>query len=69
MSLLAKSGGTSSQVICEYLAQVFEPTHGTKLGGLIDPSAVHPGGKNLVVFPEDRYLGTFHGVTFVSTAK
>lgn len=51
-----------SQVICEYLAQVFEPALGTRLGGLIYPSAVHPGGKSLVVFPEDRYWGTFHGV-------
>ncbi len=58
-----------SQVVCEYLAQIFEPTTGTKLGGLIYPSAVHPGGKNLVIFPANRYLGTFQGVTFVSTGK
>ncbi|WP_199048656.1 MULTISPECIES: HEPN-associated N-terminal domain-containing protein [unclassified Dyella] len=58
-----------SQVVCEYLAQVFEPAPGTKLGGLIYPSAVHPGGKNLVVFPEDRYWGTFHGVTFARAGK
>jgi len=54
-----------SQVVCEYLAQVFEPTPGTRLGGLVYPSAVHPGGKNLVVFPDDRYLETFNGVTFI----
>lgn len=54
-----------SQVICEYLAQVFQPASGDRLGGLIYPSAVHAGGKNLVVFPDDRYRGTFHGVTFV----
>lgn len=58
-----------SQVICEYLAQVFEPASGAKLAGLVYPSAVHPGGKNLVVFPEDRYWGTFHGVTFVRAGK
>jgi len=55
-----------SQVICEYLAQVFEPGEGRRLGGLIYPSSVQDGGKNLVVFPEDRYKGTFHGLTFVS---
>lgn len=54
-----------TQVVCEYLAQVFEPNPETKLGGLIFPSTVHPGGKNLVVFPDDRYAGTFHGVRFV----
>jgi RES domain-containing protein len=58
-----------SQVICEYLAQVFEPTPSTRLGGLIYPSTVHPDGKNLVVFPDDRYLGTFHGVTFVNAVR
>ena len=57
-----------SQVICEYMAQVFEPGEGRKLGGLIYPSTVHDGGKNLVVFPEDRYRGTFHGLEFVSTS-
>jgi RES domain-containing protein len=58
-----------SQVICEYLAQVFEPREGRKLGGLIYPSSVQDGGKNLVVFPEDRYKGTFHGLTFVSATR
>ena len=55
-----------SQVICEYLAQVFDPGGGRKLGGLIYPSSVQDGGKNLVVFPEDRFKGTYHGLTFVS---
>jgi len=57
-----------SQVMCEYLAQVFEPEEGSKLAGLIYPSALHDSGKNLVVFPEDRYRGTFYGVTFVSAS-
>lgn len=58
-----------TQVVCEYLAQVFEPSPGTKLGGLIFPSAVYPEGKNLVVFPDDRYAGTYHGVTFTKAGK
>jgi RES domain-containing protein len=57
-----------SQVISEYMAQVFELGEDRKLGGLIYPSSVHNGGKNLVVFPEDRYRGTFHGLTFVSAS-
>jgi hypothetical protein len=55
-----------SQVICEYLAQVFRPGAGRTLGGLIYPSSVQLGGKNLVVFPEDRYRQTFHGMSFVN---
>jgi RES domain-containing protein len=54
-----------SQVVCEYLAQVFRPRKGVRLGGLVFPSSVHDGGKNLVVFPSDRGLGHFyHGVDF-----
>ncbi len=55
-----------SQIICEYLAQIFRLDDGTRLGGLVYPSSVHEGGKNLVVFPEDRYKGTFYGVMFTS---
>ena len=71
---VTKDGGehidyVPTQVICEYLAQIFEPAPGARLGGLIYPSAVQIGGKNLVVFPEDRYLGSYHGVTFVGAGK
>jgi RES domain-containing protein len=58
-----------SQVVCEYLAQVFDAGKNTKLAGLIYPSAVQSGGKNLVVFPEDRYLATYHGVQFVRAGR
>lgn len=54
-----------TQVICEYLAHVFQNADGKKLGGLIYQSSVHGSGKNLVVFPEDRFTGTFHGLTFL----
>jgi RES domain-containing protein len=43
-----------SQVVCEYLAQVFEPHSGGVLAGLIYPSAEYDGGRNLVVFPSNR---------------
>lgn len=58
-----------SQVVCEYLAQIFEPAPGGRLGGLIYPSAVYPNGRNLVLFPEDRYVGAFHGATFVRAGR
>ncbi len=54
-----------SQVVCEYLAQIFAVEAGKTLDGLIYPSSTHYGGKNLVVFPEDRQTGTFSGVTFI----
>jgi RES domain-containing protein len=56
-----------SQVVCEYLAQAFELRDGVALGGLIYASAVHPGGKNLVLFPSHRHFQRdFQGVEFVS---
>ena len=58
-----------SQVICEYLAQIFQTTESDRLAGIIYPSSVVDGGKNLVVFPEDRFLGKFHGVEFVSARR
>jgi RES domain-containing protein len=57
-----------SQVVSEYFAQVFEPT-GQAVGvdGLMYPSAVRPGGKNLVLFPSRRrWARTFDAVAFVS---
>lgn len=54
-----------SQVVCEYLAQVYEPQSGKHLAGILFPSAVHQGGKNLVVFPSREGCGQgFHGVAF-----
>ena len=59
-----------SQVVCEYLAQVFEPGPDQRLAGLIFPSSIKPGGKNLVVFPSiERFERTFHGVNFVEAKK
>lgn len=58
-----------SQVVCEYLAQVFDAGKDTRLAGLIYPSAVKAGGKNLVVFPEDRYRATYHGVRYVKAGR
>lgn len=54
-----------TQVVCEYLAQVFKTKGGSRLDGLIYPSSVHEGGRNLVVFPSQEGLTEgFHGTTF-----
>ena len=58
-----------TQVVSEYLAQVFDAGGGRRLGGLLFPSAVHKGGKNLVVFPDHRLEPTFHGVEFVRASR
>lgn len=59
-----------SQVVCEYMAQVFETESGLRIRGILFPSAVHPGGKNLVVFPSDRGVDqAFDGVEYVGYRK
>jgi hypothetical protein len=56
-----------SQVVCEYLAQAFETELGITLGGLIYKSAVNPGGKNLVLFPQHGWeTRGFQGAEFVN---
>jgi RES domain-containing protein len=59
-----------TQVVCEYLAQVFTSKDGERLGGLIYPSSVHKGGRNLVVFPSQEGLKeVFHGATFNGASR
>ncbi len=58
-------GYVPSQVISEYFAQVFTDGGDHPLNGIIYPSAVKPGGKNLVLFPEgDRLELGFDQVAF-----
>jgi len=61
-------GYVPSQVLCEWFAQVFHPTEqGGRLDGLIYPSAVAPGGRNLVLFPTARgYERGFDSVAYRS---
>ena len=56
-----------SQVVSEWFAQVFRPKgRKSRLDGLLYPSAVARGGKNLVLFPTSRsYERTFESVTYV----
>jgi hypothetical protein len=58
-----------SQVVCEYLAQVFQsPPSFAKLDGLLYRSAVRPGGINLVIFPNVRSAeASFSSVAFQSS--
>ncbi|WP_323143566.1 HEPN-associated N-terminal domain-containing protein [Massilia phyllosphaerae] len=44
-----------SQVVSEYLAQVFEiDESGRKIDGIVFPSSIKPGCNNIVLFPSDR---------------
>lgn len=45
-----------SQVVCEWFAQVYREGSGATLGGILYPSAIVPGGKNLVLFPQRDVL-------------
>lgn len=45
-----------TQVVCEYIAQVFKTASGEQIDGLMYSSSVAKGGRNLVIFPERRNL-------------
>lgn len=54
-----------SQVVCEYFALVFQVSGDQHLDGIVYPSAVRPGGRNLVLFPTERgYKRCFDQVEF-----
>lgn len=57
-----------SQVVCEYLAQVFQvDNNGGRLDGIIYPSTIKPGFTNIVVFPTERsWKNRFDGLEFIS---
>jgi len=58
-----------SQVVSEYFSLVFKPKNGERLDGIIYPSAVHPDGQNLVLFPTARgYERKFDQVEFISAS-
>lgn len=40
-----------TQVVSEYFAKAFQLEDETRLDGMLYPSSVAPGGKNLVLFP------------------
>lgn len=56
-----------SQVVCEYFALAFVARDKQRLDGIVYPSAVRPGGCNLVLFPTKRgYKREFDQVKFIS---
>lgn len=59
-----------SQVVCEWFAQVYGGGGEGRaaLDGILYPSAIIPGGRNLVLFPQRdaRYRATFEAVEFGS---
>ncbi|ASF45484.1 RES family NAD+ phosphorylase [Methylovulum psychrotolerans] len=56
-----------SQVVSEYFALVFQPAKGKNLDGILYPSSVHSGGRNLVLFPSERtFEPIFDQVGFLS---
>lgn len=56
-----------SQVVCEYLAQVFDTDgKGSRLDGIIYPSTMKQGFTNIVLFPTERsWKYRFDGLKFV----
>ncbi|MDI9271790.1 HEPN-associated N-terminal domain-containing protein [Stenotrophomonas sp. PFBMAA-4] len=60
-----------SQIVCEYLAQSYTPEGDEAIDGILFPSAVHEGGRNLVVFPSGKYFQTdrFKALSFVGAAQ
>lgn len=54
-----------SQVVCEYFYQVFRGAEGKQLDGIVYPSAIHPPGRNIVLFPEDEFFDVKRRVEFI----
>ena len=55
-----------TQVVSEYFSLVFGLKNGECLDGILYPSAVHPSGRNLVLFPTERgYERKFDQVEFI----
>jgi RES domain-containing protein len=59
-----------SQVASEYFALVFRTVGGLPLDGICYPSAVHPNGKNLVIFPTTRGIDRkFENARFIRSSR
>jgi RES domain-containing protein len=51
-----------SQIVCEYFSKVFKTKNGQRIDGIIYPSAIKPGGKNIVLFPPRDELETWESI-------
>ena len=55
-----------TQVVSEYFSVVFQSNDGSYLDGILYPSAVHPSGQNVVLFPTERcFERKFDQVEFI----
>lgn len=50
-------GYVPTQVVSEYFAQVFRFGASCRIDGIVYPSSINQGGKNLVLFPDNEALG------------
>ena len=57
-----------SQIVCEYFALSFRAKNNNRIDGIVYPSAILPGGRNVVLFPTARgYQSEFDSVRFSSS--
>ena len=58
-----------SQVVSEFFSHVFRTALGEKIHGMVHPSAVHPGGKNVVLFPTREFHREFDSLVEYRSGK
>ena len=58
-----------SQVVCEYFAKVFKTDENAPIDGLAYPSAIRPGGVNIVLFPPQRRGDRFSDLVCLSEVE
>jgi hypothetical protein len=58
-----------SQVVCEYFAKVFRTEENESIDGIAYPSAIRPGGTNIVLFPPESGRDGFNELVELSSAE
>jgi len=58
-----------SQVVCQYFAKVFRTEKEMPVDGLAYPSAILPGGINIVLFPSRQQQASFADLVKFSKAE
>lgn len=58
-----------TQVVSEYFSQAFQYGGGKRVDGLMYPSSVIGGGKNLVIFPNAEFSGSHVGLMRLMAAR
>lgn len=57
-----------SQIVCEYFAKVFRTEEDEPIDGIAYPSAIRPGGINIVIFPPESQDG-FNALVDLNSAE